>query len=172
MTQHLTPHRTKLNFTNLWSLNCRLDEEATINIDGWPRPTHWHSQFFSPVEGCLKFDLSTVAPRWFANKKSWTSQKNLWPRISLPKFHQNLLNYVDEAFWTWMKNDPRWPLFIHSNLISCPLIDFLVNMQSVLKMSTALRVLCPDYARFFWCVNVTSTDPFFSLGKVVNILHV
>ena len=33
-----------------------------------------------------------------------------------------------------------------------------------------------DCARCFWCViaraNVTSTDPFFSLGKVVNILHV
>ena len=44
-------------------------------------------------------------------------------------------------------------------------------------MSTALRVLRPDYTRCSWCViarvNVTSTDPFFfSLGKVVNILHV
>ena len=36
--------------------------------------------------------------------------------------------------------------------------------------------LCPDCARCFWCViartNVTSTVPFFSLGKVVNILYV
>ena len=66
--------------------------------------------------------------------------------------------------------------FIHSNLISCSLIGSLVNTRSVLKMSTALRVLRPDCARCFWCViacgNITSTDPFFSLGKVVNILHV
>ena len=43
-------------------------------------------------------------------------------------------------------------------------------------MSTALRVLRSDCAKCFWYVisraNVTSTDPFFSLGKVVNILHV
>ena len=36
--------------------------------------------------------------------------------------------------------------------------------------------LRPDCARCFWCVvaraNVTSTDPFFSLGKVANIHHV
>ena len=36
--------------------------------------------------------------------------------------------------------------------------------------------LHPDCARGFWCVishaNVTLTDPFFSLGKAVNILHV
>ena len=36
--------------------------------------------------------------------------------------------------------------------------------------------LHPHCARCFWCViaraNITSTDPFFSLGKVVNILHV
>ena len=40
-------------------------------------------------------------------------------------------------------------LFIHSNLISCPLIGS--NTRSVLKMSTALRVLRPDCVRCFWC---------------------
>ena len=62
--------------------------------------------------------------------------------------------------------------FIHPNLISCSLIGSLVNTWSVLKMSTALRVLRPDCTRCFWCVIVTSTDPFFSLGKVVDFLHV
>ena len=61
--------------------------------------------------------------------------------------------------------------FIHSNLISCSLIGSLVNTWSVLKMSTALRVLCPDWARCFWCViarvNVTSTDPFFHWVKLL-----
>ena len=42
---------------------------------------------------------------------------------------------------------------------------FFRNTRSVLKMSTALRVLRTDCARCFWCVitrvNVTSTDPFF-----------
>ena len=58
--------------------------------------------------------------------------------------------------------------FIHSNLVSCSLIGSLVNTQSVLKMSTPLRVLRPDCVRCFWCViarvNVTSTDPFFFAG--------
>ena len=67
-------------------------------------------------------------------------------------------------------------LFIHSNFISCSLIGSLVNTRSALKMSTALHVLRPDCARCFWCVIVrvivTSTDPFFSPGKVVNILYV
>ena len=44
-------------------------------------------------------------------------------------------------------------------------------MPSVLKMSNALRVLHPDCALCFWCVdarvNITSTDPLFSLGKFV-----
>ena len=70
---------------------------------------------------------------------------------------------------------PIREIFIHSNLISYPLIGSLVNTRSVLKMSTALHILHPDCARCFcWVimrVKVTSTDPFFSLGKVVNILH-
>ena len=67
-------------------------------------------------------------------------------------------------------------VFIHSNLISCSLIGSSVNTRSVLKMSTTLRVLRPDCERCFWCaiarVIVTSTDPFFLLGEVVNLLHV
>ena len=38
-------------------------------------------------------------------------------------------------------------VFIHSNLISCSLIGSLVNTRSVLKMSTALRVLRQDCAQ-------------------------
>ena len=38
-------------------------------------------------------------------------------------------------------------LFIHSNLISCSLIGSLVSTRSVLKMSTALRVLRQDCAQ-------------------------
>ena len=37
--------------------------------------------------------------------------------------------------------------FIHSNQISCSLIGSLVNKRSVLKMSTALRVLRQDCAQ-------------------------
>ena len=37
--------------------------------------------------------------------------------------------------------------FIHSNLFSCSLTGSLVNTRSVLKMSTALRVLRPDCAQ-------------------------
>ena len=68
--------------------------------------------------------------------------------------------------------------FIHSFLISCSLIGWLVNTGSVLEMSDALCVLHLDYTLRFWCVNVCvnvkSIDPFFffSLGEVVNILHV
>ena len=61
--------------------------------------------------------------------------------------------------------------FIHSNLISRSLIGSLVNTRSVLKMSTALRVLRPDCARCFWCVIarviVISTDPFFHWVKLL-----
>ena len=49
--------------------------------------------------------------RWPPIKNSWTPRKNLLPRISSPKFHQNLLNHVDEeAFWAYLNNDPKWPL--------------------------------------------------------------
>ena len=51
--------------------------------------------------------------------------------------------------------------------ISCSLIGSLVDMQSVLKMSTALAY-CAQTAGCFWCVitrvNVTLTDPFFFTG--------
>ena len=52
-----------------------------------------------------------------------------------------------DPFW---KKLQIWTPFIHSNLISCSLIGSLVNMQSVLKMSTALRILHPDCVRCFW----------------------
>ena len=63
------------------------------------------------VEGCLKFDLQQwpqMTPRWPLIKNSWAPQKNLRPRISSPKFHQNLLNHVDEE--AYLNNDPKWPL--------------------------------------------------------------
>ena len=73
----------------------------------------------------------------------------------------------------------HWRIFIHSNYISCSLIGSLVNTRSVENVHCTPRTaprLRPDCAMCFWCViaraNVTSTDPFFSLGKVGNILHV
>ena len=78
-------------------------------FDGWPKPTHWHSQIC--WRRLFKIWLSTVTPRWPPIKNSWTPWKNLWPSISSPKFHQNLLNHVDEeAFWAYLNNDPKWPL--------------------------------------------------------------
>ena len=81
------------------------------------------------------------------------------------------------CFVSFLKIINTYQKFIHSNLISCSLIGSLVNTRSVWKMSTALRILCPDCVTSFWCVithmNVTLTDPFFFLlGKVVNILHI
>ena len=64
-------------------------------------------------------------------------------------------------------------IFIHSAFISSSLIGSLVSTQSVLKMSTALRVLRPDYARCFWRVIVTTTDPFFHcIFIVLYIIYV
>ena len=78
-------------------------------FDGWPKPTYWHSQIC--WRRLLKIWLSTVTPRWPPIKNSWTPRKNLWPSIYSPKFHQNLLNHVDEeAFWAYLNNDPKWPL--------------------------------------------------------------
>ena len=68
------------------------------------------------------------------------------------------------------KQEIEWEC-MNSNLISCSLIGPLVNTRSVLKMSTALRVLRPDCSRCFWWViarvNVTSTDTFFHWIKLL-----
>ena len=97
-----------------------------------------------------------MIPRLFWSPLLLRPHVQLHPRILVSKSHRNT--------------------FIHFNLISCSLIGSFIDTRSALKMSTALRVLRPDCTRCFWCViartNVTSTDPFFALGKVVNILHV
>ena len=83
-------------------------------------------------------------------------------RITLQffKFKFNLFGFISSHFTIRIDKI----IFIHSYLISCSLIGSLVNKRSVLKMSTALRVLRPDCARCFWYViarvNIdTSTDP-------------
>ena len=54
------PIKPNLNFPDLWPFNHRWNEKVTMNtFERWPKPTHWHSQFFF-VAGCIKFDLSTV----------------------------------------------------------------------------------------------------------------
>ena len=66
------------------------------------------------VEGCLKFDLSTVSPRWPPTKIPELSERTfirissqISSRISSPKFHQNQSDYVDkEVFWAYLNNDP------------------------------------------------------------------
>ena len=83
-----------------------------------------HIDIVSFVVGdCLKIDLSTLTPRWPSIKNSWTPRKNLWPRFSSPKFHQNLLNYVDGAFWAYLNNDPQMtfdPKFLNTPSVPPP----------------------------------------------------
>ena len=71
--------------------------------------------------------------------------------------------------------------YIHTRQLNFSFSDWLFskyaecieNVHCTPRTANGLR---PDCTRCFWCViaraNVTSTDPFFSLGKVFNILHV
>ena len=80
-----------------------------------PSVTHFHQnarEYF--FHYCLQFDLQQwpqMTPRWPPIKNSWTLRKNLRPRISSSKFHQNLSNHVDEKLFEriWIVT-PRWPL--------------------------------------------------------------
>ena len=105
-----------MNFPDLWPFNHRSDEEVTMKAFWWLtyRPTHWRSQIC--CRRLFKIWPSTVTPN---DPKMTSDQKFLhtpkeplvWPMISSPKFHQNLLNHVDEeAFWAYLNNDPKWPL--------------------------------------------------------------
>ena len=58
-------------------------------------------------------------------------------------FKKNVYRYEGHS----VNNENSYYTFIHSNLISCSLIGSLVNTRSVLKMSTALRVLRQDCAQ-------------------------
>ena len=88
--------------------------------------------------------------------------------------HDDLFPHMTLASMILKYSWHSYKIFIHSNLISCSLIGSFVNTRSVLKMSTALRVLRPDCARCFWRViarvNVTSTDPFFHWVKLLIFL--
>ena len=63
--------------------------------------------------------------------------------------------------------------FLSSDWLFSKYAECIENVHCTPRTAPRLR---PDCAMCFWCViacaNVTSTDPFFSLGKVVNILHV
>ena len=63
--------------------------------------------------------------------------------------------------------------FLLSDWLFSKYAECIENVHCTPRTACRLR---PDCPRCFWCVishaNVTSTDPFFSLGKVVNILHV
>ena len=63
--------------------------------------------------------------------------------------------------------------FLFSDWLLSKYTECIENFHCTPRPAQGLR---PDCARCFWCViartNVTSTDPLFSLGKVVNILHV
>ena len=108
-----------INFPDLWSLNHQLDEEVTLTV--------------SFAVGCLKFDPQQwpqMTQDDLQSKIPEHPERNLWSRISSPKFLQNLLNYVDkEAFWAYLNNDPkrpvRWPLTTNSR-ISCEIPVFPV----------------------------------------------
>ena len=67
------------------------------------------------------------------------------------------------------------PMFKTSDLITCSLIGSLVETWSVLKMSTALCVLHPDWGKVLLVYDRTHDQhiiwSIFSLGKVVNIFH-
>ena len=69
------------------------------------------------------------------------------------------------------------PRYIHTLQLNFLFSDWLFSKYvECIENSTALCILRQDCARCFWCVitraNVTSADPFFSVGKVVNILYV
>ena len=105
-------HKGDVSFLILSNLTCDPTQNQiwTLMVD-----LDQHTDIVSfVVDGCLKFDLyqwPQMAPRWPPIKNSSTPWKNLWLRITSPKFHQNLLNYVDEeAFWAYLNNDPKWPL--------------------------------------------------------------
>ena len=63
--------------------------------------------------------------------------------------------------------------FLFSDWLFTKYAQCIENVHWTPRTAPRLRTDC---ARCFWCViacaNVTSTDPFFSLGKVVNILYV
>ena len=63
--------------------------------------------------------------------------------------------------------------FLFSDWLFRKYAECIENVHCTARTAPRLR---PDCARCFWCMiaraNVTSTDPFFSLGKVANILHV
>ena len=112
----------------IWSL---LKQNLNIS-DIWPLTTGWqrgHNEHFLMVdtdqhtgivsflvEGFLKLTFQQwpqMTQTWPPIENSWTLGMNLWPRISSPKFHQNLLNLLEEAVWTYLSNDPMtpwWPL--------------------------------------------------------------
>ena len=81
-----------------------------------------------------------------------------WFELWLTKSHLDLPNIF-------------WIEFIHSNLVSCSLIGPLINTWSVLKMTTALRILGPDCRKCLWCMIacmiVKSTDHFFQWEKLL-----
>ena len=102
-----------MDFPDLWPLTTGRTKRSSWTLyDGWPRTTHWHSQIC--CRRLFKIWPSTVTPndpKMTSDQKFLNTQKNLWPRISSPKFHQNLSNHVDEeAFWVHLNNDPKWPL--------------------------------------------------------------
>ena len=90
--------------------------------------------------------------------------------------------YRNWAYFVWylkiintvLKNIHTLQLnFLFSNWLCSKYTECIENVHFTPRTAPRLR---PDCTRCFWCViaraNVTSTDPFFSLSKVVNILHV
>ena len=50
-------------------------------------------------------------PKTTAGQKFLNTPKEPLARDCFPKFHRNLLKFVDEeAFWAYLNNAPKWPL--------------------------------------------------------------
>ena len=107
-----------MNFPDLWPLNHRSDEEVTWTLfDGWPRPTHWHSQIC--CRRLFKIWSSTVTPndpkmtsdQKFLNTPKEPLAKDLFTQVSSKSIESCRWRSVLSVFeqWPQMTLDDLWP---------------------------------------------------------------
>ena len=155
-----------LNFPDLWPLNHRLEEEATINIDGWPRPKQklWTESPCMSEHMIYIKNVTNVTQTLHQNVTNVTKQNIASKEILTIEFHTkymklfvNMLSVICVLLNTKFHNTSEnfyFEVILSRTIVSCKVtnvtnryMDFILDLDKEFNFQ---RPVCLDSNRMHY----------------------